>query len=226
MPHHDQIPTIKNDKSLQTVTSAQTGRSAQTDRFAQSGKTRVAAYCRVSSDHEHNLLSLENQIQSAIDLIPSNRNWVLFGIYTDPGVTGTSIEKRSGFKRLLDHCEAGYVDLIITKSVSRFSRNTEQLLSVLRKLRALNIDVIFEKEGLRLSKMDDDFILTMYVAVAQKEAINVSKNSDWAHEKRALLGKPYFPRMFGYNISKGPEGQIVTINEQEAQGVRVNISGE
>lgn len=161
----------------------------------------------ITSDHEHNLLSLENQIQSAIDLIPSNRNWVLFGIYTDQGVTGTSIEKRSGFKRLLDHCEAGYVDLIITKSVSRFSRNTEQLLSVLRKLKGLNIDVIFEKEGLRLSKMDDDFILTMYVAVAQKEAINVSKNSDWAHEKRALLGKPFFPRMFGYNISKGPGGQ-------------------
>jgi len=121
---------------------------------------RVAIYCRVSCDHDENIRSLENQILAYIELVQNNPGWILKGIYSDKGVSGTSMNRRVGFKRLLCHCEQGQIDLVITKSLSRFSRNTHDLLGVLRQLRKQHVDVIFEKEGIRMSEADNEFILT------------------------------------------------------------------
>lgn len=178
---------------------------------------RVAIYCRVSTDFDISLKSLENQILAYIDLVQNNPDWHLQGIYSDRGVSGTSIKRRTSFQRLLRHCEEEKVDLIITKSISRFSRNTHDLLGVLRRLRQLQVDVIFEKEGIRMSEADNEFVLTMYAAIAQQEAVNISQNISWAYKRRALAGIPKFRRLYGYRVvGSGPDQMLEPIPEEAA----------
>lgn len=181
---------------------------------------RVAIYCRVSCDHEENIRSLENQILAYIELVQNNPGWILKGIYSDKGVSGTSMNRRVGFQRLLRHCEQGRIDLVITKSLSRFSRNTHDLLGVLRQLRKQHVDVIFEKEGIRMSEADNEFILTLYAAVAQQEAVNVSQNIGWSFRKKALQGKPYVRSLYGYKAVKHGNEQALEIIPYEAETVR------
>lgn len=168
-------------------------------------RLRVAIYCRVSTNHEQSLKSLENQILSYIELVQCQPAWRLQGIYSDRGLSGTSIRRRESFKRLLKHCEAGKIDLVITKSISRFARNTHDLLGVLRRLRQLHVDVVFEKEGIRMSEANDEFMLTLYAAMAQNEAVTISKNITWAYRKKAEQGRPAFRSLYGYRVV-GPKG--------------------
>jgi DNA invertase Pin-like site-specific DNA recombinase len=181
---------------------------------------RVAIYCRVSTDFDVSLKSLENQILAYIDLVQNNPDWHLQGIYSDRGISGTSIKRRTSFQRMLRHCEEGKIDLIITKSISRFSRNTHDLLGILRKLRQLNIDIIFEKEGIRMSEADNEFILTMYAAIAQQEAVNISQNISWAYRRRALAGIPKFRRLYGYRVVGSGQDQMLEPIPEEAEVVR------
>lgn len=181
---------------------------------------RVAIYCRVSTDFDVSLKSLENQILAYIDLVQNNPDWHLQGIYSDRGLSGTGMKHRTSFQRLLRHCEEGSIDLIITKSISRFSRNTHDLLGVLRTLRQRHIDVIFEKEGIRMSEADNEFILTMYAAIAQQEAVNISQNIAWAYNRRALAGKPKFRRLYGYRVIGSGQNQMLEPIPEEADVVK------
>lgn len=166
---------------------------------------RVAAYCRVSTSQEKNMRSLENQIRYYRETIVRREGWDLVGIYTDPGISGTDIRKRPGFSRLLSHCRQGRIDLVLTKSISRFSRNTGDFLQALRLLRALRVDVFFEKEGIRLSETQDEFLLTIFAAVAQQEAVNISRNVQWGM-RSGFCGESPRRRPFWDTICSGGTG--------------------
>lgn len=183
-------------------------------------KIRIAAYCRVSTKDEILLNSLENQIEYFLDIAQHHEDWELVGVYVDRGKTGTDQRKRASFQRLLRHCEAGKIDLVITKSISRFSRNTEELLGILRRLRSQNIEVIFEKEGIKTSQIDNDFVLSIYSALAQQEAVNIARNTEWGYEKRFAQGIPKFDPILGYNVKKDADSLKISIIPEEAELVK------
>ena len=161
-------------------------------------KLRVAAYCRVSTDDEEQLTSYRNQIEHYTHKIKQNADWKLVGIFADEGITGVMAKKRDEFLKLIDLCRDGKVDVIITKSISRFSRNVADTIKYVRELKALNVAVIFEKENIDTSKMTSEMILDMYGVFAQAESESISDN--------VRMGK-----RFGYKSGKVPMqyGQIL-----------------
>lgn len=161
-------------------------------------KLRVAAYCRVSTDDEEQLTSYRNQIEHYTNKIKQNPNWKLAGIFADEGITGVMAKKRDEFLKLISLCRDGKVDVIITKSISRFSRNIADTIKYVRELKALGVAVIFEKENIDTSKMTSEMILDMYGVFAQAESESISNN--------VKLGK-----RFGYKQGKVPMqyGQIL-----------------
>ena len=137
---------------------------------------RVAAYCRVSTDQEQQANSYQVQIEYYTDYINSNPEWTLAGIFADEGITGTSTEKRTAFKRMIRLCKQRRIDLILCKSQSRFSRNTLDSLKYIRMLKDLGIGVIFEKEHLNTLTEYSEFILTLHSSFAQAESESISRN--------------------------------------------------
>lgn len=127
---------------------------------------RVAAYCRVSTSLEAQQNSYEAQKEYYTNKILSNPDWTLAGIFADKGITGTSVEKRAGFQRMIRWCRQGKIDLILTKSISRFARNTLDCLHYVRLLQQLNIPIIFETEGIDSSQMSNELILTLMGATS------------------------------------------------------------
>ena len=173
---------------------------------------RVAAYARVSMETERLHHSLSAQVSYYSDLIQRNPEWVYVGMYADYGVTGTKTN-RSEFNRLLADCEAGKIDIVLTKSISRFARNTVDLLKTVRQLKELGIEVRFEKEGISSLSGDGEVMLTLLASFAQEEVISLSNNVKWSIRKRMAQGMPHVPfRIFGYNRHNG---QLV-INPEEA----------
>jgi len=181
---------------------------------------RVAAYCRVSTDLDTQLDSFEIQKRHFMSLVHNTPNWQLVGIYTDQGITGTQRSKRIGFQRLLRHCEEGKIEKILCKSISRFSRNTTDLLEVINSLKERNISVIFEEEGIDTLSLQSEFVLSAIGAIAQEESRSISENNMWANTNRFQQGIPVFKRILGYNIEKNANEKIITINEEEAIIVR------
>lgn len=180
-------------------------------------KVRVAAYARVSSDSNEQLKSLAAQIEYYQRYIESNSNWQLVNVYFDEGVSGTSIKKRTGLNRLIDDCEKGLVDLIITKSISRFSRNTVDCLHLVRRLLTYEVPVIFEKENIRTDDMDGELMLSILAELAASESKNISENGKWGARKRFKDGTfiiSYPP--YGYTNNKG----IIEIVPEEAEIVK------
>ncbi len=161
-------------------------------------KIRVAAYCRVSTDSFDQENSFENQKEYYEKLISDNPEWTMAGIYADQGVTGTKTKKRYEFNRMITDCYEGKIDLVITKSVSRFARNTVDTLSYVRKLLALSIPVIFEKESLNTGNMDDEMQLTIMSMFAQAESESISKNVTWSIRKKYEKGEPTYGSIYGY----------------------------
>ncbi|MCR4798011.1 MAG: recombinase family protein [Lachnospiraceae bacterium] len=182
-------------------------------------KFRVAAYCRVSTDHEEQLGSFENQVKYYEDLIRAKNDYVLAGIFADEGVSATGIKHRSGFLNMIHECEKGNVDLIITKSVSRFARNTTDCLNYARKLKNNGIGIIFEKEGINTLEPGGELMLTMLSCLAQEESRNISENTAWGIRSKFKQGIPHLnvTRLLGYE--KDAEGCLV-INEAQASIVR------
>ena len=123
-------------------------------------KLRIAAYCRVSTDSDEQAGSYEMQVQHYTEYIGRNKEWELAGIYTDDGISGTNTKKREGFNEMIDDCMAGKVDMIITKSISRFARNTIDCLKYVRQLREKNIAIIFEKKDFYTAKMPINAVIT------------------------------------------------------------------
>ena len=170
-------------------------------------RQRVAAYCRVSTDSEEQLTSYTAQKAYYTQKIDENPDWEMAGIYADKGITGTSMKKRVEFKKMIAACKRGRIDLILTKSLSRFARNTVDSLEVVRMLRANGIGVIFEKENINTLTESSEFLLTLFSGFAQAESESISKNVIWGIQKSREAGNvPFqYQKLLGYR--RGPDGQ-------------------
>ena len=182
-------------------------------------RLRVAAYCRVSTDSEDQLNSYKSQVQHYTDLIKSKSEWDLAGIYADEAITGTQVTKREDFQRLINDCMNGDVDMIITKSISRFARNTLDTLKYVRMLKEKGIAVFFEEENINTLTMDGELLLVILSSVAQQEVENISANVKKGLKMKMQRGELVgFQGCLGYDYH--PEDKSITINEEEAEIVR------
>jgi len=183
-------------------------------------KLKVCAYARVSTDSEDQLHSVEAQKSVYTQKIQENDEWDFGGLYADEGLSGTSMHKRPQFLQMIEDAKAGKIDLILTKSLSRFARNTVDTLTIIRELRETNVDVFFEKENIYSSDTKVDFMLTIFSSIAQEEARNISENVKWGFRKRFKEGKVHIntKRFLGYD--KDDDGNII-INQEQAKTVRI-----
>lgn len=182
-------------------------------------KRRVAAYARVSTDMEEQLTSYEAQVSYYTNYIKSRRDWEFVDIYTDSGITGTSIKRRKGFKRMIADAMAGKIDLIITKSVSRFARNTVDSLTAIRQLKEKGTECYFEKENIWTFDGKGELLLTIMSSIAQEEARSISENCTWGQRKRFADGKVTVPFKSFLGYDRGADGNLV-VNEEQAKLVR------
>lgn len=178
---------------------------------------KVAAYCRVSTDSKDQLNSYRTQIGYYTNFIAQHPGWELADIYADEGITGTSLEKRDEFKRMLQDCRAGKIQRILVKSVSRFARNTLELIETTRELKDLGVVVVFEEQGIDTAQMLGEMQLTLLAMAAQEESTSISKNMRWSIQKRMDAGT-YLGNTapYGYRLE---DGQL-KIEETEATVVR------
>ena len=183
------------------------------------GKQRVAAYCRVSTDSEEQLNSYAAQKNYYTQKIEENPDWEMAGVFADEGLSGTSMKKRKEFNRMIAACKRGRVDTILTKSLSRFARNTVDCLKIVRLLKAQGIGVIFEKENINTLTESSEFLITLFSGFAQAESESMSRNIIWGKQKSGEAGHVAFQykKLLGYR--RGPDGgpEIVP---GEAQTVR------
>lgn len=186
---------------------------------AQSKKKRVCAYIRVSSDKEAQLDSLENQEAYFIRKYAQETGCEFVGIYSDVGISGTS-ENRPAFQEMLNACMCGEIDLIHTKSISRFARNTVTVLEVSRQLKSLGIGIYFEEQDINTMSAEGELMLTVLASFAQEESYNISENQKWAIQKKFARGDVMINtnRFLGYDKDK--DGNLI-INEKEAEIVRM-----
>lgn len=183
----------------------------------QSKKLRVAAYARVSSDSDDQENSFAAQVKAYTVLIREHEDWEMVDMYADEGITGLRMDKREDFLRLLRDCRRGKIDRILTKSVSRFSRNTKDCLATIRELKALGVSVYFEKENIDTATMTDELLFTFFAVNAQHESMSISGNMRWSYEHRMKSGKFITCKApFGYRLVEGR----LEIHEQEAEIVR------
>lgn len=185
----------------------------------QTKKSRVAAYCRVSTDEEEQLNSYEAQIAYYTETIAKNPSWIFAGIYADEGITGTMTSKRKNFLRLMNDCEKGKIDMILTKSISRFARNTVDSLSWVRKLRAMNIGVYFEEQAIDSLKTENEMLIGLFSVIAQAESENISANVKWGIRQSMKNGK-YCSNFNCYGYKRGDNG-VPEIVPEQAEVVRL-----
>lgn len=178
----------------------------------------VAAYCRVSTDDEDQLNSYEAQVAYYTEYITKNPKWHFVDIYADEGISGTGVRKRKDFQRMLRDCDKGKIDLVLTKSVSRFARNTVDSLEYIRRLKAKNIGIFFEEQNCNTLQEDSEMILGIYSVIAQTESENISANVKWGIQKRMRNGT-YHTRMNMLGYRQTGDDDIVIIPE-EAETVR------
>ena len=179
---------------------------------------RTAAYCRVSTDSEVQEGSYELQEQYYTDKITANAGMTLVGIYGDKGKSGLKTAGRPGLQKLMGDCREGKIDLILTKSISRFARNMADCAGMIRELRSLGVNIIFEKESLNTRDGKCDLVLNIFSAIAQEESHSISQHVLLSHEQHVLEGRPFGTISFGYrNMGDNRWG----INEEEAPLVRL-----
>lgn len=190
-----------------------------TAKGARPGKQRVAAYCRVSTDSEEQLNSYEAQKAYYTQKIEENPDWELAGIYADKGLSGTSLKKRDDFKRMIAACKRGKIDTILTKSLSRFARNTVDCLDTIRMLRARGIGVILEKENINTLTESSEFLITLFSGFAQAESESLSENVSKGKQMSMKAGNvPFqYKKLLGYRRGEDGKPEIVP---EEAKTVR------
>jgi DNA invertase Pin-like site-specific DNA recombinase len=183
-------------------------------------KKRVAAYARVSTNDEEQQTSYEAQIDYYTQHIKANGDWEFVEVYTDEGISGTNTKKRDGFRRMVQDALDGKIDLILTKSVSRFARNTVDTLTTVRQLKEKGVEVYFEKENIYTLDSKGELLITIMSSLAQEESRSISENVTWGQRKRFADGKVNMPykRFLGY--AKGEDG-TPKIVESEAEIVRL-----
>ena len=180
-------------------------------------KLRVAAYARVSSSSEDQLNSYRVQNQYYSELISNNPDWEMVDIYADEGITGTSVEKREDFQRMMQDCRKGKIDRILVKSISRFARNTKDCLAAVRELKELGVSVQFEEQGIDTTRVSSEMVTAIMASLAQKGSESISGNVQWGYQKRIQGNK--------FNTCKAPfgfrlrNGQLI-VEENEAAVVR------
>ena len=180
---------------------------------------RVAAYCRVSKNVELQKTSLETQIAAYERIIAERLDWQLVDIYYDRGITGTCAAKRPGFLRMIEDAKAGKIDMILAKSISRFARNTVDMLEYTRMLRGIGVSVYFEKERIDTSDLTSEMLLTVYAAFAQEESHSISENVKRGYRQRFQMGIVKYSKVYGYYPDK-QDKNIWYIQEDEAAIVR------
>lgn len=187
-------------------------------RTVQRDTLRVAAYCRVSSDSSDQLHSYAAQIKSYTELISQHEGWELVDIYADEGLTGTRLDKREDFQRMMADARKGKIDKVLVKSISRFARNTRDCLASLRELMALGVTVQFEKENIDTETLTTELMVSVSASLAQEESISISKNLRMSYQRRMEKGEFITCKApFGYRLVDGKELEIIP---EEAEIVR------
>lgn len=207
-------PTLQ--KTVRVIPATVTPQEEKNSSYRQ---IRVAAYCRVSTKEEEQINSYELQQRYYTEKIQQEPKWTLAGIYADKGITGTSVKKRDEFNRMIRDCKRGKIDMIITKSISRFSRNTVDCLSYVRMLKEIGVEVYFEEQGLHSTQPGAEFYITLYGSIAQSESENISANVRFGKAQSAKEGKVtfHYSRFLGYR--KGADGKP-EIDPEQAEVVR------
>ena len=180
-------------------------------------KIKTAAYCRVSTDMEAQEGSYELQVAYFTDLINADPTMELVGIYGDKGKSGMKISGRPGLQKLMDDCRAGKIQLILTKSISRFARNMADCAAMIKELRSLGVNILFEEQGLNSMDASGDLVLNIFAAIAEEESHSISQHTALAHEQYVLEGRPFTRISYGYK--DGGDHKWI-INEEEAPLVR------
>jgi len=182
-------------------------------------KKSMAAYCRVSTDQVEQLSSYEAQVNYYTTFINNSAEYEMAKVYADEGISGTNTKKREQFNKMIDDCKAGKIDVIITKSISRFARNTLDCLNFVRMLKELGVEVIFEKENIRTLGSKGEVLLTILSSLAQDESRSISENSTWGIRRKYEQGKVSvnYTKFLGYE--KVEDGNLA-INEKQAKIVR------
>ena len=175
---------------------------------------RVAAYCRVSTDREEQEHSFETQKAMYTEMIMMKPTWQMAGIYADEGITGTVAKKRPGFMKMIEDCRKGKIDMIVTKSVSRFSRNNLDCLMYVRELKQLGIPIIFEKEGINTIQVSSELLLTLFGALSQAESESISMNVKLGIRQSLKNGNVRFSYKTFLGYRKGVDGQPEIVPEQ------------
>ena len=180
-------------------------------------KKKVAAYARVSMESDRLNHSLSAQVSYYSNLIQNNPAWIYVGVYADSGISGGDIRRRTEFKRLVEDCDAGKIDIILCKSISRFARNTVDLLETVRHLKSLDIDVWFEKENIKSLSADGELMLGILAGFAEEESRSQSDNAKWSIQKKFERGEQWHTAAYGYRW----DGKSFVICEEEAKAIRV-----
>lgn len=184
----------------------------------QTVKLRVAAYARVISPSEDQKHSFAAQLRHYDDLISGNENWVMVDLYADEGITGTSAKKRKDFQRLLSDCRKGKIDRVLTKSVSRFARNTTECLEAIRELKQLGIGIVFKEQNIDTSVISGEMLTATFAAIAQAESQSIGSHMRWSYQKRMESGTFNTCKApFGYRLVEG----ALVIHPQEAETVKL-----
>ena len=182
-------------------------------------KLRVAAYCRVSTDGDEQATSYYAQVEHYTELIQKNPEWEFAGIYADDGISGTNTKKREDFNRMIDDCEAGNIDMIITKSISRFARNTLDCLKYIRKLKEKNIPVFFEKEAINTMDAKGEVLITIMASLAQQESQSLSQNVKLGLQFRYQSGQVQVNHNHFLGYTKDADGNLI-IDPEQAEVVK------
>ena len=179
-------------------------------------KKRVAAYARVSTEQDAQQNSYEAQIDYYTNFIKGKLDWEFVKVYSDEGISGTSYKNRTGFNQMIDDAKAGKIDLILTKSISRFSRNTVDSLTITRELKAKGVEVFFEKENISSMDKTAELIFTMLSSIAQEESRSISENVRWGKQRSMEAGKVSLPYKTFLGYEKGEDGLPKVVEEQAA----------
>lgn len=192
---------------------------SQMDQRTVMRQLRVAAYCRVSTEEEEQQSSYEAQCTYYTDKIMTNPEWTMAGIFADEGISGTSTKNRDDFNRMIRRCRQKKIDLILTKSISRFARNTLDSLKYIRALKGMGIGIIFEKENINTLETDTELIITFMSAFAQSESESISANVRWGKRQAMKEGKASvnFKKLYGYYLDDEGNPQV---NSDQAEAVR------
>lgn len=205
-------------KNIITIES-NTNRNSELASISLPKKRRVAGYARVSTDHEDQTTSYESQMRYYTEYISSRSDWEFVKMYSDEGISGTNTKLRVGFQSMIEDALAGKIDLIITKSVSRFARNTVDSLTTVRQLKEVGVEIYFEKENIWTLDSKGELLITIMSSLAQEESRSISENVTWGLRKQFAEGKVHFPYTNVMGFEKGDNGEIV-VNQEEAKTVR------